>query len=334
MTRLERYRPGNLLRALRNPDLVVQELRRVSSLLNTAYHRRYPHGGFPVMDADWDTLVILDGCRFDLFEPVHERFVESEPDYDLRSVTSMGSSSQEFIEGNFRGETYDDTVYVSANPFVGRYEDDTFHAVKNLFVTEWDDTLNTVRPSVVTEAGINAHEEHPHKRIIVHYMQPHYPFIGERGQEFEHRGLYPEDSVTTGRNKKTDPDVGDVPTRVWFRLRKGEIDVETAWELYRENLEVVVPHVRDLRAAISGKTVISSDHGNLMGERVWPVPIRGYGHPDYLHVQELLQVPWLVLPAVGDRRSVRADEPEQDMRKQSVNEETVEERLSHLGYRS
>lgn len=219
MTGLGRYHPRNLLKTVRNPHLALLELRRVSSLLNTRYHRMFPHNGFEVMSADWDTLVILDGCRYDLFEPIHERFIDDQS-YDLRAVTSMGSSSREFIQRNFIDEIYEDTVYITANPFVGQKEEGMFHAVENLFVTEWDEDLNTVPPGAVTEATVAAHEEFPNKRLVVHYMQPHYPFIGERGRALDHRGLYPEDSVTTGRDETTDPDVGDVPTRIWFRLQK------------------------------------------------------------------------------------------------------------------
>jgi len=40
-----------------------------------------------------------------------------------------------------------------------------------------------------------------------------------------------------------------------------------------------------------GKSVITSDHMNLLGERLFPVPTKGYVHPIGLHKPELLKVP-------------------------------------------
>jgi hypothetical protein len=284
------------------------------------------------MAADWDTLIILDGCRYDLFANNHERFVTDDTSYELRSVTSVASGSKEFIERNFRGKELHDTVYVTSNPFVRSADSEVFHAVKNLFVMDWDSELDTVTPDTVTRAATEAHETYPNKRLIVHYMQPHYPFIGECGREFLHRGLYPEDSVALGRDGAEHPALNDVPKRIWGRLKLGEVDAETVWELYRENLEVVVPHVRELLTAVEGKSVVTADHGNLLGERQRPIPVRGYGHPEHMYVPELVTVPWLIFEAER-RRNVTAEAPVgQGSSREDVDDETVEDRLRYLGY--
>ena len=38
--------------------------------------------------------------------------------------------------------------------------------------------------------------------------------------------------------------------------------------MYREELETVVPCVRELLDALSGKTVVSADHGELLDDRL------------------------------------------------------------------
>jgi hypothetical protein len=326
----DRYTLGKLVRAVRNPALIRHECNRLGLKLNRAIHRHVPREGFDVMGADWDTLVILDGCRYDLFADAHQQFVPDGQSARLGSVTSAGSGSQEFIKRNYRGKQLHDTVYITSNPFVRPADSEIFHAVENLFLTGWDSDLNTVRPETVTEAVIAAHERYPNKRLIAHYIQPHYPFIGERGRQFTHRGLYPEDSVAMGRDADTEPDI-DASKRVWGRLQHGEIDRDTVAELYRENLEVTVPHVRELLAGVDGKTVITSDHGNLLGERLWPIPVRGYGHPEGIYVAKLVAVPWLELDAQG-RRDVTADPPVGRDDPHDIDDETVKSRLKHLGY--
>lgn len=80
-------------------------------------------------------------------------------------------------------------MYVSANGYVpelGLDQDGTFHAVINV-LNQWDDDLETVRPEAVTNAARKAHRDYPDKRIIVHYMQPHIPFITEAGRAFQKR---------------------------------------------------------------------------------------------------------------------------------------------------
>jgi hypothetical protein len=78
--------------------------------------------------------------------------------------------------------------------------------------------------------------------------------------------------------------------------------------------------------------VITADHGNLVGERLGPIPTRRkYGHPYGVHTEELVVVPWFVVEG-ETRREMRADSPvESDG--ESVSDEELEDRLEALGYR-
>lgn len=279
---------------------------------NLLFRARYG-SGTKVMEEDWDTLVILDACRYDMFsERVH---LEG----DLQSRISIGSSSEEFLEENFKGE-YFDTVYVNTNPYVPHLglEEGTFHAVIDL-LEEWDSELQTVRPERVVEEALAAHKRFPNKRLIVHFMQPHAPFIGEVGQELAGEGW------TMGTTEEET--IG-----VWEYLRRGsdEVDLETFWEAYNENLDFVLAEVKTLIDKLDGKTVISADHGNMVGERLYPIPTRRkYGHPYGVHTRSLLKVPWFIIE--GDkRRTTRTDPP---VARESISDETVDDRLKALGYR-
>ena len=304
----------NVRRALGNPALVTGVLNEQLLRLNTLVHEyRYDGSGTAVMAEEWDTLVILDGCRYDMFarqNPLPGR---------LESRTSLGSQSLEFMRRNFAGGTYHDTVYVSANPYTDRLASGTFHQVVQLYEDGWDPETETVLPETVLEAAKTAYEERPNKRFIVHFMQPHFPFIGERGRRLSHTGLAHDDIDIEG---------GRYP--VWQNLKYGftDISLDAVVEAYEENLDLVFPYVEELVDALGGKTVVTSDHGNLLGERLKPIPIRGYGHPAGIRHPKLTTVPWFVYDT-DERRETVADPP---IETDDVDSDVITQRLADLGY--
>ncbi len=278
--------------------------------------------GVDIMSEDWDNLVILDACRYDMFEELHQLPGE------LEHRRSKGSNTAEFLERNFAGRTFPDTVYVTANPQVTVNLDSPFHAVVSVWKDGWDEQVRTVRPETMAEATRDAHERYPNKRIISHFVQPHYPFIGERGQELlgEQAGIELSKRQATGDTAESDH------FNVWDLLKRGEVDEQSVWAAYRENLLVTLPHIESLLGELQGRTVVTSDHGNLVGERPEPCPLpyRMYGHPPSVYAESLVKVPWLA-SSNGDRKTIVAGE--QENRNQSENGEAdVSERLSALGY--
>lgn len=287
-------------------------LRYLPVELNNVLFRLRHGSGTRVMDEDWDNLLILDACRYDMF--TGHAGLEGK----LESRISLGSSSEEFLQRNFGGDTFHDTVYVNANPYIPKLgmDDGTFHAVIDC-LGDWDEELETVRPESVAEATMAARERYPDKRIIAHFMQPHAPFIGEHGRSIEAGGW------TMDRETDSVPDM-------WNQVREGDVDEETFWTAYTENLDVALDVVEPLLDSLSGKSVVTSDHGNLVGERLSPIPTRPkYGHPYGVHVRELVEVPWLVVDA-EERVSV-SEEPPVDQ--ETVSEAEVEDRLAALGYK-
>ena len=315
----DRYSVENLKRVLENPRLLRRELYHRTVQVNARF-RRGLHAfgggeeGVDVIAADWDNLLILDACRYDLFA------ARNRLEGELRSVRSRGSDSWEFMARNFEGRTLHDTVYVTSNPHVYKLSEGTFHAVENLLERHWDEAAGTVPPEAVVEEAVAAHDRYPDKRVIVHFMQPHFPFLGPTGRTFPQMDL------------KTHPNEAqrDGPPNPWVGLLyETDVDVETVLTAYQENLDLLFPHVERLLAALSGKSVVTSDHGNLIGERGVPIPMRMYGHPRGLHHPALLTVPWLELEST-DRRQLVAESPlEAD---EEPEGDVVERRLSALGY--
>lgn len=289
-------------RGLSEPHLVFRELNKYF------YRRRGPgDGAIDILQADWDNLLLLDACRFDTFEARHDL------PGTLESRRTVASSTIEFLHRSFDGADLSDTVYVTANPQLYRKRDRldlNIFEVNNVWQEEgWDDEYRTVRPETVADAAIEAAERYPDKRLLVHFIQPHYPFIGPTGQE--HFDL---DSLD-----------------FWNRVLNGDVSLpdEVLWQAYEENLDVALPHVETLMTELRGKTVVSADHGEMIGERARPIPMTEYGHPSEVHTDALVTVPWLTYQN-GDRREIRAEDSSISM--DDEDREVVEKRLEELGY--
>jgi len=298
-------------RGLQNPSFFGRELNRL--FYRRLYRRPYNTDGIDVMAADWDTLLVLDACRYDLFAE-HTDLPGS-----LERRVSRGSHTTEFLRGNVDGRTLEDTVYVTASPMLYRWRDtiDTsFHEVINVWQDDgWDDEHNTVLPETTTAYARRAAAEYPNKRLLVHYLQPHYPFIGA------------DDAINTrefGTSSEDDPDV-------WGQLMRGSLaaDTEAIWAAYRQNLSLVEPHIEALLEEFDGRTVVAADHGNMIAERSSPVPIREWGHPPGIYTDELVEVPWLVHES-GPRPEITSETGASAS--DAVTDAVVEERLAQLGY--
>ena len=105
-------------------------------------------------------------------------------------------------------------------------------------------------------------------------------------------------------------------------------DDETLRKAYRDTLEIALEALESRLDAFDGRTVITADHGEVLGERLAPIPVRWYGHPGGIYVPELVEVPWHVVSA-GPRRHTTADPP---VGVADADDEDVTESLRALGY--
>jgi hypothetical protein len=282
-------------------------------------HNYLPHHGIDLSNEDWDNLIILDACRYDMFAG------QSDLPGKLSKRTSAASSTPEFLQNNFKNSDFSDTVYVTANPQVNVHLDDEFFEVINVWEDHWDDELHTVMPDIMAEETIAAYESYPNKRLISHFIQPHYPFIGEIGQQELniHSGM--ELSKRLATDDKTQRD----QLSIWEQLYEGSVSVDIVWKAYRENLDITLPHIKQLINKFQEYTVVTSDHGNALGERAWPIPSKLYGHPSGIRIAALTDVPWLVT-----NTETRKDINEENSSSASLDhQEVVSQRLADLGYK-
>lgn len=274
-----------------------------------------------LMEEEWDNLIWLDACRYDLFRETYKTKRELTHKYAKDIPTTN------FLSSNFSNRELNDTVYITSHPMYTKHNlENEFYDVIDVWDTDWDDDLYTVRPDSMAKRTIETFEKYPNKRIISHFMQPHYPFIGEYAQSVlpEQIGFKPRYEKEKGGEWKN---YQKMKNTIWQRLEKGEIDKETVWRCYKENLEITFPHVSEIIDKAEGLTVITSDHGNMLGERAWPIPSKTYGHPP-IHTKKLLKVPWLEIND-GSRKKILAGKSNQE---NSHDENTVNQRLRDLGY--
>lgn len=293
--------------------------KRFLSNVIARYYARRERDVTPIMEKDWDTLIVLDACRYDLFVDVLD---EHPLPGTLSKRESLETGTPGFLAENFGDETYHDTVYVSGNPYVSMDLDrEQFHAVDEVWRDGWDDDQGTVLPETMRDRTRMATERYPNKRIISHFLQPHAPFVGEErlpGQEtfaIRDQVLGEEDATRKLRTP-------------FERLDAGEFTREEVWQAYRSNLERAFPAVKDLLGELEGLTAITSDHGNALGERARPFPVRVYGHPLGIYIPALTEVPWFTHQN-GLRRTVVAEPPEST--DTEVDDASIE-RLRQLGY--
>lgn len=289
------YSFEQLLKGIRRPRRGLVELKGIA--MNQLFGGNF---GDYIMEQDWDNLIILDACRYDLFKQVNP--IEGQ----LHRFHSRGCHTGEFVQQNFQDGTFLDTVYVSSNPNPAEEANAEFASVEEVWESGWDESLHTVPPEITVERTIDAEDRFPNKRLISHFVPPHYPWIGPEGREFmsEH-GYAPQNR----------------DEHIWVQMRTGEADAERVWNVYEENLRVTIPHVQELVNSLDGKTVVTSDHGNAFGE--WGV----YGHPPSCYISPLVQVPWLEVP-YDERKNITSARTGERF----TDEEPSKEQLRDLGY--
>ncbi|EMA44816.1 hypothetical protein [Halococcus saccharolyticus] len=264
--------------------------------------------GVNVYDREWDVLIVLDACRVDLLREVADEYAFVS---GVESVGSVGSMSEEWMVKTFTTEyaaETRETAYVTGNAFSAEVLDAAdFQVLDEVWHYGWDDELGTVPPDPVTDRAIAVGREYAPDFLIVHYMQPHHPFVGTEGVD----------------SFAADPFGRDGGETVVDALRKGKIDRETFWSAYRDTLRTVLDQVELLLRNLDADTVaITADHGDAIGE--WGI----YDHPAGCLHPVVKNVPWVKTSATD----LGEYDPSITPQSSSASSENVEARLQQLGY--
>lgn len=248
------------------------------------------NNGESIFEDDWRNLIILDDCRFDSFKSEHiKRRLPGTLEYKI----SRGSWTGEFLLKNFTDEKYDDIVYITANPFVDKYLKGKFHKIVSVWKNGWDERYNTVPPNKVYEQTIKMLKKYPNKRLVIHFLQPHHPYFSL--QNFEDNAI----NIIKSSVEKNNPlSLSGFPKEPLHSIYLSEIyayfNLPKLIKAYIENLQIVLPYVELLLHYLHGRTIITSDHGEIFGKPVTKLlPIRVYGH-GIGRIPDLVKVPWLI----------------------------------------
>lgn len=268
-----------------------------------------------VINENWKFLIVLDACRYDYFEELCNLSGELNK---VKSPAFKGDAAPTSVwyKVIFQ-DKYDDIIHISSHPRVnsktrveGFKASDHFFKIIDLWDSQWNEEIGTVLPENVTEKSIEVIRKFPDKRFIIHYMQPHTPYLS-LGAPSTRKKKTPDSRESISRKirnwtvKHVRNVIGDeqavaimdflgIPplSPMDDALRKvGEEGVKKA---YRDNLSRVLDSVEELLKFIDGKCVISSDHGEVLGKG------GRFGH-DLDPRPELYEVPWFKIEQVeGD----------------------------------
>lgn len=268
-----------------------------------------------IRSQEWDCLIILDACRYDFFERVYKDYLDGK----LIKAHSPGSDTLEWLCGTFMDEeTFEDVVYLSANPFVSSQgfqfiEDfdatEYFYKVINVWNWKFDLEFLTVLPEDMGKATRLARAKYPKKPIISHFIQPHWPYpsgesfkeiftgplawgwIGEENKDILHRfGGFLENlfekvfgELKTRRFKEKLNLRQSKPEEI-FAEKYGKKKLR---ETYEKNLRLALKEVVKVVERLPEKVIVTADHGEFLGERDL------YSHPPWSDDPILREVPWL-----------------------------------------
>lgn len=190
---------------------------------------------------------------------------------------------------------FGDTVYVAGNVVVSRRIDvPTFHRLEEVWAEAFDEDLGSVPPEPVVERAVEMRESHPDKRLIVHLLQPHQPFLGQSED-----GEYTSDpAIVFGPETTLDRD------NIWLDLAARNVPLEPVKRAYANTLKIAWKAVQPLLETLSERTVVTADHGNMWGELGFPVPVPVYGHPTQVRCPALVDVPWGVIESDDPRPEI------------------------------
>ena len=260
-----------------------------------------------ILNDNWDVLIILDACRYDYF-------VEA-TDIKAKKAISPSTCTPEFLFKVMSRRLDMDLVYVSGNAYINskgvplpKSSGYKFNAINHfkkiidVWDKGWSKELGTVHPEEMNKYSIVSMQLRKDKRHIIHYVQPHEPYIyygggiGGAGYGAPNNTIKVKGKIARTMNKifpnetvwKWAYRFGQLPERgkgmLWIKYgREGLI------KAYKEDIKLVMDYVIKLKALFPNKKfLITADHGELLGEK------KRYGHTNIRkRHQKLVEVPWI-----------------------------------------
>lgn len=220
------------------------------------------------LPGEWDWLVILDACRYDYFARLWRRS-------RVEPRVSPGSCTLEFLDWL---PDMPDAVVVTGHPFVLERADKFGRVIDAGFSEE----LNTCPPWRVTQClKLNYTAVTRYRRRILWFLQPHHPLIGEPRLDV---GIF-----TDPRARELTPQARASLMYMKARMR-GILS-----KAYESNLRLALRELEKALPVMRGKVIVTSDHGEGLGEPLRPGDRPVFSHPCARDEWEVRLVPYAVL---------------------------------------
>jgi len=230
-----------------------------------------------LFNSDWNVLVIIDCCRYDIFKELIMEY----PDLrgNIIPVDSECYNTQQWYRHHWMPSApIDDILIVSAHPSIYRkvHRFDLFFGraemLKFAMSRAEADDYSWMEPDNTFSVLKNIDTDS--KKLLIHILPPHLPYIGKRGREF----------LKSLRWKKGHFVTIDIYEAVSeYALKNGWDEVRS---YYVENLKVsldsISRYVKKLKEY--GTVVLSADHGEIIGPDTYKHGLSNYS--------ELREVPW------------------------------------------
>jgi hypothetical protein len=274
----------------------------------SAFIDKYVELGKNIFDENWDACIILDACRYDLFRSTARKHTVWHDFDTVERAWSLASTTQQWAPRTFNRtpeKILKNTAYVTSNANIECSSSVELGAIDHVW--QYASKPNKkVDSSTVTNRAASYIQSDEFEQVVIHYALPHAPFPHCIGKYDSQPSEEPGSTQT-----------------VWKGLRDGRFGQEEIWKDYQLALKRGLGEVKRVINHVNGRILVTSDHGNLLGE--WGF----YGHPHSMLLPSVRRVPWAT--AEGDGKESLREMSRSDIK---VKEETSrEEHLKMLGYR-
>ena len=275
---------------------------------------------------DWQALLILDACRADYFidcYPDPEAIgLPIPPKSEIKTVLSQGRDTLSWMLKAFPVVAKKHPAVYTANPQTtvqinARYPTTP---VINIWEKAWcrltSKNIPSVHPWAVTGYVLGSDWYMMcARKIVVVYIQPHFPAIGHTPLAMGQWQTTSNDYSRACRHELVRPEKA---------YKRGTITLKSLRRAYADNVREVMRAALHLACHIKGKVVITSDHGESLGEIDEKLNAPMFGHSDrWTRMDHVLRpVPWLEVDcSVLDEANVNG-----------TRDEITKQRLKDLGY--
>jgi hypothetical protein len=297
------------------PDILHYFKRKKKEFVIQYKNFQTPHQNKKIKDLieeDEFVMIIFDSCRYDYFREMYTDYYSGE----LEKVYNTNTYTKQY-QRSIWTEEYDIT-YIAGGPVITdrNFElsnlsyrpSEHFEEIVNVWDRGYKKELGVTPPEAVTKEAIDCDAS----RMIVHYFQPHAPYIGDVRLRSETPAVDSKKDSNIQNRKESILDI-------YEEIEANEISGDKLKSAYRSNLERVMSAAKPLISETTSKAVITSDHGELLGED------DRYLHGGLPH-RILCELPWFIA------EDTKGNDGEMDIEKTDKEEREIKDQLRDLGY--